>query len=377
MDQRQALLQAILDSPADDLPRLAYADWLEEHCRSESDRERAEYIRVQIELASLREGQPRWRELRSREIALQGNQWRNLPRGLPEWAGKQAQFRRGFIAGVSGTAKQFLADGERVRRLVPLESLHVKRVGDLAPALFASPLLAGLTYLYVEGLEPDGAAHLAASPHVASLTTLNLRQGSVGPAGAKALAASPHLAGLTHLYISRSDIDDAGAQAVAGSPHFRRLVELELMSNIIGPAGARALAASPNVAGLTGLNLQNNRLGDEGTAALVGSPYLQHLVKLNLCYNGISEAGARALAGWAGLANVRTLYLGGNTIALAGATALGDSPHAQNLTHLDIDSRGIPKSAVQSLQKAPYLRNLDTLVVGRIAYPGQGRERQP
>lgn len=45
-----ALLAAVLADPDDDLPRLAYADWLEEHDQPE----RAEFIRVQMELASPR-----------------------------------------------------------------------------------------------------------------------------------------------------------------------------------------------------------------------------------------------------------------------------------------------------------------------------------
>ncbi|HVK16992.1 MAG TPA: TIGR02996 domain-containing protein [Fimbriiglobus sp.] len=45
-DER-ALIQAIIAAPDDDLPRLVYADWLEEHGRPE----RAEFIRVQCELA--------------------------------------------------------------------------------------------------------------------------------------------------------------------------------------------------------------------------------------------------------------------------------------------------------------------------------------
>jgi len=45
----QKLLSAVLENPADDGPRLVYADWCEE--RGELDR--ATFIRVQIELASL------------------------------------------------------------------------------------------------------------------------------------------------------------------------------------------------------------------------------------------------------------------------------------------------------------------------------------
>ena len=45
----QSLLSAVLDKPADDTPRLLYADWLEEQGHGE----RAEFIRVQCELATL------------------------------------------------------------------------------------------------------------------------------------------------------------------------------------------------------------------------------------------------------------------------------------------------------------------------------------
>src|SRR5262245_57432383 len=44
-----ALIRSILANPADDAPRLVYADWLQEHGRGED----AEFIRVQVELARL------------------------------------------------------------------------------------------------------------------------------------------------------------------------------------------------------------------------------------------------------------------------------------------------------------------------------------
>ena len=46
MTQGGILLRAVLGEPDDDLPRLAYADWLEE---SGTDPERAEFIQIQIE----------------------------------------------------------------------------------------------------------------------------------------------------------------------------------------------------------------------------------------------------------------------------------------------------------------------------------------
>lgn len=49
MSDGDALIRAILMHPDDHTPRLVYADWLEEH----GEPERAEFIRVQVELAIL------------------------------------------------------------------------------------------------------------------------------------------------------------------------------------------------------------------------------------------------------------------------------------------------------------------------------------
>jgi uncharacterized protein (TIGR02996 family) len=49
MTTDEGFLQAILDDVEDDALRLVYADWLEEHGQPE----RAEFIRVQVELARL------------------------------------------------------------------------------------------------------------------------------------------------------------------------------------------------------------------------------------------------------------------------------------------------------------------------------------
>ena len=48
MTDRDAFIQAICASPGDDLPRLVYADWLEENGQAE----RAEFIRLQIRMAT-------------------------------------------------------------------------------------------------------------------------------------------------------------------------------------------------------------------------------------------------------------------------------------------------------------------------------------
>jgi uncharacterized protein (TIGR02996 family) len=63
-----AFLRAIIESPDDDTPRLIYADWLEEHDQPE----RAEFIRVQCELAKLPDESPRRQGLQAVERKLLG-----------------------------------------------------------------------------------------------------------------------------------------------------------------------------------------------------------------------------------------------------------------------------------------------------------------
>src|SRR3954466_3476753 len=81
MPDDDAFLRAILDHPDDDLPRLVYADWLDEH----GDPGRAEVIRVQGERARLPEDDPRRADLEDREAALllaHEERWRQeLPEG--------------------------------------------------------------------------------------------------------------------------------------------------------------------------------------------------------------------------------------------------------------------------------------------------------
>src|SRR3954470_18857584 len=66
MKERELLLKAVCDNPDDDTPRLVFADWLQEH----GDEERAEFIRLQIQLARMAYQPKEAGRLRRREIVL-------------------------------------------------------------------------------------------------------------------------------------------------------------------------------------------------------------------------------------------------------------------------------------------------------------------
>jgi uncharacterized protein (TIGR02996 family) len=98
--EETALLRAIRDTPDEDLPRLALADWLDEN----DVPERAEFLRVQVELARLAHGDPRRPDLEDREHALLAENeehWLGdlaAADGLHEW-----EFERGFLTEVAAT----------------------------------------------------------------------------------------------------------------------------------------------------------------------------------------------------------------------------------------------------------------------------------
>jgi uncharacterized protein (TIGR02996 family) len=351
----EALLRAVLDSPDDDGPRLAYAAWLERHGDA-VDQARAKFIRLQVKEARLKPGGPSAVAYHCLALDLKQDYAQRWLQDAPDRTGLGFSWERGFVFSVHGTAKRFLAHADDLFRQFPLRNLSIDRLDGRAGQLFACPHLARLKYLSLRKPGEAGAVALARCPYLANLSTLNLRQGQgIGPAGAQALAAAPHLAGLTHLYLCRASIGAGGAEAVAGSPHLRQLVALELDENNIGPAGARALAASKNLAGVTVLDLRSNHIGDEGLVALLDSPHLKELRDLDLSYNCITDAGAAALAQWRGLANCQALRLRGSSLTDVGALAFAGAKGARKLKSLWLEGEFSP-AAVEALGKAPNLK---------------------
>lgn len=137
MNDRDALLAAILHAPGDDAPRLIYSDWLDEHGESE----RAEFIRVQIELARLdkewrsRPGSPNGIDpngpgatLRRREQELHAGakfgEWSGFPDDL-DFPGSTWNFTRGFVSSISLTALDFLRHAEAIFQRQPVEQVRL------------------------------------------------------------------------------------------------------------------------------------------------------------------------------------------------------------------------------------------------------------
>jgi uncharacterized protein (TIGR02996 family) len=214
-----ALFRAICEQPWEDTPRLIYADWLEENGQPD----RAAFIRFQCRFPTdnqfgpdqFAECLPRWR--------AELGQFRGV-----DWL--DTQFERGFVGWVTfRSPNKFREHAESVFAAAPVDFVCVKSVHErTARHVLRSPLLArikkltlngnltakvmrevaGCAYLarldamwLCDGMTDEGAALLAAAPHLGRLTDLTILQHKFGAEGVRALARSERLATVTNLYL--------------------------------------------------------------------------------------------------------------------------------------------------------------------------------
>jgi uncharacterized protein (TIGR02996 family) len=189
MTQDEAFLQTIIENPDDDGMRLVYADWLEEHGQPK----RAEFIRVQCELARMAVFNDRRRQLQRYQQQLldaHGREW--LMQEWPQAANRVVNprtFERGFAAEVSLCGRELGEDGMRT---------------------------------------------LAKNPRLALLTALDLRKNGITDGALLALATSPLPTRLILLDLRHNLFTTESLWALSKSPHVGQLREL-----LVGPKGIR------------------------------------------------------------------------------------------------------------------------------------------
>jgi uncharacterized protein (TIGR02996 family) len=405
MTNEATFLQAIYDAPADDAPRLAWADWLE----GQGQAERAEFIHLQLRLARLPADDPQREALAAREQKLyyqHRDEWAAPLRKL----GCTPWFKRGLVAGAQLSAAKFLKTAERLFRLAPLlNELYLDHTAKYVDALAVSPYLARLTSLTIVATYQGAAARLltagtplaqalAASPHLANLRhlelgsarigdeglaalassrafahleSLGLENNQIGPAGLAALVESPHLAGLWGLWLHNNPLDDKAVAALVSSPKLTRLRELGLAATQIGDEAVLALAASPHLTALEILNLQGkpsplsrlkgNWVTGAGLAALANATALSALRILHLRENQITGDGLAGPLRSARLPGLRDLNLMRNPLGDEGALALADAPFLPQLTKLDLFDTRLTDVGAGALVRAKGLSNLQSL----------------
>jgi uncharacterized protein (TIGR02996 family) len=116
-DESRAFLEAMCEAPEDDTPRLIYADWLDDH----GDSARAEFVRVQCELAKLSPRDERRPGLERREAQLLGpnrEAWLGpLAKAIEQY--DHCDFHRGFPEKVIMRPRAVVKYAEELNRRVP------------------------------------------------------------------------------------------------------------------------------------------------------------------------------------------------------------------------------------------------------------------
>jgi uncharacterized protein (TIGR02996 family) len=385
-----AFLDAIDARPDDDAPRLAHADWLEQH----GDAERAQFIRAQLagKGASGRwaDGLPTvrgmtWRCRRGYPEVVHFESLRAFKEGWPLTAGRRVRHVQFF--GLRGAK---LADEPALASITSLELaftepavilaiLRSPRLGPLwhlavsprpvdhgfLAVLAAVPALAGLRSLEIEVYSPEPleegpVASLVTSPHLASLRSLKIRAW-LGEGGMRALWRPSALAGLTSLELGAPGVSTSHSQQAglddlgdgAAMPGLERFVFIQSVTSPPHPSGVNdALAVSRATcwAGLRALDLFGAYVGDAGAVALGDAPHLSRLERLSLAFGRVSDPGAAALASSFYLRSLSSLDLRSNVIGRAGAAAFGRSTSLPRLRALSLAHNPAPAALVEAVE---------------------------
>jgi uncharacterized protein (TIGR02996 family) len=254
--EEHAMIAAIIARPEDDTPRLAYADWLDEHCREfppsrrESARGRAELIRLEVEHTRevVGKGDRQIISARAKRIDelknTHYNAWLNELARVAPCAGMSFKCKRGLFEEVCCSVKTFVSQGVYLFEQTPLASLRLLK------------------------LTTRNVASLAKCPHFAKLRTLKISVADHLEPIAQLLKDWPldHLRGLvldssnidltTDEWFERADpIAARLAEKTWSAGGLKRLV---LAGAGVGGEGGRALAQSASLAKLETLDLRHN-----------------------------------------------------------------------------------------------------------------------
>lgn len=232
-----AFYQAMSADPDDDLLRLSFADWLDEHDR----RDRAEFIRLQVE--RFRRGASVPPSSRERHLfAMNADEWlQEVPTGFRG----EAEFARGFVRKVRGEAAALLTNPPQVV-IAPVEEMTIL-VGPLQPAMeFVQPppLTLPLRSLAIECqpfVGPALAVYLAMFGPYPRLERLRIQDFMFGDEGVGLIRPDPTFPRLTALDLSHCGIGDAGADTLVDSDWPNRLTELRLTGNHLSAAAVARL----------------------------------------------------------------------------------------------------------------------------------------
>ena len=311
----RALLDQILEEPADNALRLVFADALEQS----GDLAWAQLVRDQIAGIDTTHLEHEHGKRIAGPIAIHAARW---------------TFERGFVATIAADVTALATHVDTLLGTMPIRSIDVLHPeGGFAHSREADAWMTAFL----------------ASPHLTGLETLRIEAGwkpVIARAIAKAHPRLPRLRALRFHYYSGGELGDDGARAIAESPLCAQLEELQVIAGGISAVGVIALAPSfrdLRVLSLPSVWLVRNPIGTDGAVALASAPGLAKLEELDLAGAGIGSIGARAFVEATWIANVRALDLADNGLTDDDVLAIAEAAPA--LTTLCVDSGVIGSDA--------------------------------
>jgi uncharacterized protein (TIGR02996 family) len=398
IDTWRGFLDAVRESPQDDLNRLAWADWCEDH----HDEPRAAFVRAQVRHAHLPDG-PERDALEDQADDLLTKYEHIWASGLSEIAADW-HWERGMLEAVTLSASraqecEHLLDRFPIRRLRllgnepsythlanwdflrHLESLDLgrhcpDRPGPSIPsyrdsafaALLTSPHLLRLRHLRLSGHEITGpTVTRILDHHWHRLERLDLTScTSFGDRATRMLVdqPAPYLEELAMASTNASDFGIRTALAAPRWPELRRLhVSLSaLFRRGLSPDQFReSLLDAPLLPRIGMLDFSHRSVDVAMLSQLIRCPQLGPIEHLNLqdCHLGAAEL--RLLADWPGLADVQVLNLSNNGFTDAGLNELLASPYLEGLRHLNLGHNRCGGASLRRLYHTPSLARLRTL----------------
>ncbi len=358
MTDDELLRAAIVARPDEDLPRLVYADFLQEAGQDD----RAELIRVQCALERLPPTDPERPELTRREAEL-------LAANMPVWriaglTGPQT-FRRGMIESVETTAEALVRADPEVLRLSPVRHLRLVNADRWTADLANLPLWRRLQSLSLNNnnFGSGNRMSLLDAADMPELRSLSLRNNRLWPEAVMQLAETRVAGQLTRLDLSGNPVGDEGVATLAREPVFTGLRELILRSDelqepdCVSAAGAESIAESQTLTSLEVLNFDSHYLGDAGLIHLAFSPNAEQLIELDLSFNDVGSSGGgvyRDFVVTSHFGQLRRLNLAGNALSDNDAFNLAHWANAAKMQWIDLRQINLDREVRARLEASPH-----------------------
>ncbi len=382
------LIRAVLNDFQDDVPLLAYADWLTSQGSSQG-----EFIRVDREIDRTAPDDPRFTELNDR--------WSDLHcADIEKWFEPLTALNlfpyerifwidRGLICEVGITDFELLTErAEELFAAVPFlrrlsfdcESVNIDELADIPQMAQIAALELG----YLDVL-PDQLETLLNSPYLSSLVELDLDGNDDGTDLVRVLVDSPVWPRLSHLSLRSCDLDDEGLRLIADSEQSQlrelrlsgdsitstglaalgrmthsRLELLDLEGVNVSAAGIAAIRDANWVAQLRSLTLKSLPIDKSFAAELAELP-LQALQQFDLRFSKLDDECVSIIFSAGRLLDLEDLDLSYNLLTHAGIESLLNSPVAVHLRNLKLNSNAIGTKGISAIAMSHNLKRLQTL----------------